>query len=315
MQLYSPEPMSVLSRWTSRFAVFSALLLATGAILHRLFGMPTPVAFTLIKFSLAGAFIGLVFGLLAAIGIWRSGRAGGARVFLGVVVSLALLSLPVLTYSAARKHVAITDLTTDTANPPEFVEIAKLRDPSANASTYDAGTFAKIQAANFPDIAPLFIDRSVSEAYELVLDVCKRLDFTIVREKAPGESAAELGVVEAFDRTLVLGFYDDISMRVSGDEASARVDLRSASRYGQNDFGANAERLRLFMKELVVRLEETVPSADGDHKVSKKNDAKDGARPGKEADQKSARPRKQQNPARSDAPRAPERKVRPPALD
>jgi uncharacterized protein (DUF1499 family) len=315
MQLYAPEPMSGSSRWTSRLAVFSALLLFTAALAHRLFGMPTPVAFTVVKFSLAGALVALVLGLMAAIGIWRTGRAGGARVLLGVVVSLAILSIPLLVLAATRGRVAIADLTTDTANPPEFVELAKFRDPTANPKDYPGAAFAKLQAAHFPDIAPLHIDRSISEAYELVLEAAKRMDFKIVREKPPGQGVADAGFIEAYDRTLVLGFYDDISSRISGDETSARVDLRSASRYGKHDFGANAERLRLFMKEIAVRLEETVPAADAGPKSAKKQDGKDGAKPGKDGDQKSARPRKQQNPARSDAQRGQERKVRPQELD
>ena len=315
MQFYTPEPMSVMSRWTSRLAVFSALLIVTSVLSHRLFGMPTPVAFTALKFSLAGALLALLLGLLAAVGIWRTGRAGGARVLLGVVVSLAILSMPLVVFEATRGRVALADLTTDTTNPPEFVELAKLRDLTANPKDYPGASFAKLQAAHFPDITPLYIDRSISEAYELVLEATKRMDFKIVREKPPGEGLADTGLIEAYDRTLVLGFYDDISARISGDETSARVDLRSASRYGTYDFGTNAERLRLFMKEIAVRLEETVPAADAEPKSAKKRDGKDGSKPGKDGDQKSARPRKQQNPARSDAQRAPERKVRQQELD
>jgi uncharacterized protein (DUF1499 family) len=315
MQQYAPEPMSVTSRWTSRVAVFSALLIVTAALAHRLFGMPTPVAFTVFKFSLAGAIVALVLGLTGAIGIWRTGRTGGARVLLGVVVSLAILSIPLVVIAATRDQVAIFDLTTDTVNPPEFVELAKFRDPTANPKDYPSAAFSNLQAAHFPDIAPLYIDRSVSEAYELVLEAARRMDFKIVREMPPGEGAADAGFIEAYDRTLVLGFYDDVSVRISGDEARTRIDLRSASRYGKYDFGANAERLRLFMKEIAVRLDETVPAADAESKSAKRQDGREGAKPGKEGDQKSARPRKQQNPARSDAQRAQERKARPQALD
>ena len=314
MQFYTPEPMSVLSRWTSRIALFSLLLVVTAAFLHRLFGMPTPVALTLVQTALLGAAVSLVLGVLATVGIWRTGRAGAARVLLGIVLSLGLISVPVAVFLVARGQPSINDVTTDLSNPPEFVELAKVRVGGANPAVYPTERFSKSQAATFPDLAPLYIDRSLNETYELVREAARRMDFKFVREKPPGEGAGEPGYIEAFDRTLVLGFYDDISIRVSGDEASSRVDLRSASRYGEIDFGANADRLRAFMKEIVVRLEETVPAADGDTKGGKKANIKDAQKPGKEGDQKLVRPpRKIQNPARSDAQRGPERKVRPPA--
>ena len=48
------------------------------------------------------------------------------------------------------------------------------------------------------------------------------------------------------------------------DEARARIDVRSASRFGSNDFGGNAERIRGLMKEIVTRLEATVPVAESE---------------------------------------------------
>jgi uncharacterized protein (DUF1499 family) len=40
-----------------------------------------------------------------------------------------------------------------------------------------------------------------------------------------------------------MGFRDDVVIRVRPIAGGARLDIRSASRYGRNDFGANAERV------------------------------------------------------------------------
>src|SRR5262245_3280152 len=48
MQLAATETASHASRWTSRIALFSLTIIATALFLHRLFGMPTPVAFNLV---------------------------------------------------------------------------------------------------------------------------------------------------------------------------------------------------------------------------------------------------------------------------
>ena len=96
------------------------------------------------------------------------------------------------------------------------------------------------------------------------------------------------------DRTLILGLYGDVAVRVSGSEESARVDLRSASRFGPSDLGHNAERLRSIMKEIVARLEETVPTADGERPERTKR--KDKAKSEKEADPKTSKVRRPKRP-------------------
>jgi hypothetical protein len=44
-------------------------------------------------------------------------------------------------------------------------------------------------------------------------------------------------------------------VRVKGDDTSAVIDIRSASRYGRSDLGANAERIRAFEEEVNTALE------------------------------------------------------------
>jgi hypothetical protein len=91
----------------------------------------------------------------------------------------------------------------------------------------------------------------------------------VVREEGPTAEGGE-GTIEAVDRTIVAGFYDDVAIRVTGSDATARIDIRSSSRFGRTDFGANAERIRTLMKEIVTRLESTVPVAEGGAPSAKK---------------------------------------------
>jgi hypothetical protein len=51
---------------------------------------------------------------------------------------------------------------------------------------------------------------------------------------------------------------------VAGTEQHARVDVRSASRYGGHDLGRNADRVRVILKEIVTVMESTVPAARGE---------------------------------------------------
>jgi hypothetical protein len=74
---------------------------------------------------------------------------------------------------------------------------------------------------------------------------------------------------------LLLGFYDDVVIRVEGDEERARIDIRSASRYGSHDLGRNADRIRQILKEIVVRLESVVPAAQAKSDAKPKKEVKE----------------------------------------
>ena len=66
-------------------------------------------------------------------------------------------------------------------------------------------------------------------------------------------------MLEATDHTLIVGFPDDIVVRVEGGAGRSRIDVRSASRYGTFDFGQNASRVRKFLAEVQARAEATGP--------------------------------------------------------
>lgn len=259
----SPPPLgpSFFSRWTSRFALFSVGVLATAIVLHRLFSLSTPAAFNLAAVAFAGAALSLVLAVFAGIGIWRTGRPGTSRIVFGVIVSLGLLLWPLVFLPSYERLPKINDVSTDTASPPAFGALAGKRAPGANAATYPGAKFAAAQAAAYPDIKSIKINRSADEAFELAADAINRLKMEIVRQEGPDAETGRPGTVEAVDRTMILGFYDDVVVRVGGDQEHAQIDVRSASRYGRHDLGRNADRVRQILKEIVVRLESVVPAA------------------------------------------------------
>jgi len=299
MRFVVTQAPSATSLWTSRIALFSPVLVATAAFLHRLFGMPTPVAFNLVKLAYATAAAALILGLIAAAGIWRNGGAGTARVVVGVLTSLIILAAPLVMLPLIREHPPINDLTTDVHSPPEFGALARVRGPEANPAAYPGERFAKEQAHAYPDLKPMNLDRSRDEAFALAVEAVRRLRMDIVREEAPGDGPNETGMIEAVDRTLIAGFYDDVAIRVAGDDKSARVDIRSASRYGSFDLGRNAERMRALMREILARLDATVPTAD-DKRASKPSTEEPNSltKRGKVGRLKSAVPRKPRDRAR-----------------
>jgi len=272
-----PPPLgpSIFARWTSRIALFSVGVLATTMVLHRLFSLPTSVALNLVAVAFAGATLSLLFALAASIGIWRTGRPGTSRIVFGTLVSLGLLSWPLVYLPRYERLPEINDITTDPASPPAFVELAKQRGPAANSAVYPGAAFASAQAAAYPDIKPIEIDRSADEAFELAADAVRRLKMEIVHQEVPDLAAGRPGTIEVVDRTLILGFYDDVAIRVVGNEEHSRIDVRSASRYGQHDLGRNAERIRQILREIVVRMESVVPAARAKKVAKPKEEVKE----------------------------------------
>ena len=60
-------------------------------------------------------------------------------------------------------------------------------------------------------------------------------------------SDAASGQIEAVVSTLLFGFKDDVAIRLTAVEGGTQVDLRSVSRVGQSDLGANAARIQEFL--------------------------------------------------------------------
>ncbi len=282
-----PPPLgqSFFARWTSRISVFSVGVLATAILLHRLFGLPSPVALNLAGLAFAGAALSLLFALFATIGIWHTGRPGTPRIVFAILVSLGLLAWPLIYLPRYESLPKINDITTDAANPPAFVAIAKLRGAGTNPIAYRGAAFAKAQSAAYPDIKAIELNRTVDEAFEVATDAVRHLKLNVVSQEAPDPKSGRPGTIEIVDRSLILGIYDDVVIRVSGDEESARIDVRSASRYGSFDLGSNAEHVRQLLKDFVVRMESVIPAEHAKGAAKPKDDVK-------EEQQRNRRPRR-----------------------
>lgn len=262
-QLLAPDPTPATVNWATRIAVISFGVLVTGLFMHRLFALPTPVALNLVKLSILGGLLALILCAIAAIQIWRTGAQGAAALFVAGLIAGGLVVWPLLHLPTIQRLPEINDITTDPEDPPAFETLAEARPPDANSPVYPGEAFAEKQRAAYPDMQTLWINRSSAEAYEIARDALQRQGLRIVEAVPPGSSTSRPGRIEATDQTLLLGFEDDVVVRVIGNSASARVDLRSASRYGRHDLGTNATRIRRLLKEINARLEATVPTQSG----------------------------------------------------
>jgi len=134
----------------------------------------------------------------------------------------------------------------------QFSQLAAQRPADANRIVEPDLAAAEIQEKAYPDLRPMELERSATETFDIVHEAVKRIGWTIVLNEPPGEQP---GRIEATDRTMVMGYTDDVLVRVTGDDTHAFIDVRSVSRYGMHDLGANADRIRALFAEVKAALE------------------------------------------------------------
>jgi uncharacterized protein (DUF1499 family) len=106
---------------------------------------------------------------------------------------------------------------------------------------------AAAQRAAYPDLRPLAVDRAPADAFDSALAAAREMGWQIIA------TDAALGRIEATASTPWFGFNDDVVIRVTSVEGGgSRIDIRSASRIGRGDLGANARRIRAYLAKVAA---------------------------------------------------------------
>jgi uncharacterized protein (DUF1499 family) len=227
--------------WLAAVAAVAAVLAGWGS---RRGWWPFGLGFRFLSWSVVGA---SAAALLALIGLWatrRGAKRGRVRAMGALALALAVAAIPLSYLWKARNVPAIHDISTDTANPPAFSAVVPLRKGAPNPVEYGGPTVAEQQRAAYPDVQPAFLNVSPVLAFDRALEAARAMGWRIV-EANPAQ-----GRIEAVDTTRWFGFQDDVVVRVVPAEGGSRVDVRSLSRVGRSDVGANAKRIRAFLARL-----------------------------------------------------------------
>jgi len=224
-------------------AVLAALALAASGFGARFGIWDFRFGFQLLRWSFyAGLAVAALALIMLIVPRLRSGRAASLAVAL--IIGLAVAYFPWHWQREARALPPINDITTDTANPPAFVAVIPLREGSQVPTTYPGAETAAKQQTAYPDIRPLDLKMPPDTAFARALDAAKSFGWQI-----DGTDAAS-GRIEATATTPWFGFRDDVVVRVTPEAGGSRVDVRSLSRVGKGDLGANAKRIRAYLAKL-----------------------------------------------------------------
>jgi uncharacterized protein (DUF1499 family) len=240
---------TAVTRASLGLALASALALALGGLGHRWSWWGVATSFSVLRAS-AFAALGVAALALIGIGLAAVGRRWPALVIAVVALAIALtvVWIPRNLQAMGRSVPPIHDISTDTDNPPAFVAIAERRRGAPNPAAYDGPEVAAQQKKGYPDLGPLTLPAPPDRVLTAAEAVARRQGMEIV-----AVSPAE-GRLEATATTPWFGFKDDVVVRVTPAATGSRVDVRSKSRVGRSDLGANAKRVRGFLAELTARL-------------------------------------------------------------
>lgn len=221
--------------------LLGAALLVAGPALG--WGRLVPALTAFYIFALGG----FLSTIVAATGLVQAARGRG---FSGFGRACALLGAMIFVSLLATRPGGpmINDFTTDTGNPPIFQNAAGLPANQGRNLGYDP-SFAPQQESCCADLHPVQLAMSMDEAFSLALATAREMPSWTVVWNDP-----QAGQIEAVAQSSVFGFEDDVVIRVRDSGDKSVVDMRSKSRDGRGDLGANAARIRAYVSGLEKRM-------------------------------------------------------------
>ncbi|PID55051.1 MAG: hypothetical protein CR978_00725 [Gammaproteobacteria bacterium] len=201
----------------------------------------------LMLYGAAGAvalFLLGVFAVLALLPTFQEQRAAIARRALWCVIPAFLL---ISSFIGGIRVPPIHDISNNLENVPQFVNAAKQRGADSNSIAVNPDAL-EMQANHYPNLSPIRSSAPSAEVFAIVLKSMQDSGLEVYYQN-PAQ-----GVIEAVATTPLMQFKDDVIARVRSDGDETWVDLRSVSRVGRSDFGANYKRLEMLTERINTAL-------------------------------------------------------------
>ncbi|MCB0415064.1 MAG: DUF1304 family protein [Bdellovibrionales bacterium] len=195
--------------------------------------------FTLVSPSFSSKMIQVfILLMIFIVGVYGAFSIGKNVFFIQALPALFALILVFIALAEPR----INDIATNPLQPPSFI---------SNDKAYDSA-HASLQLKFYPLVSPLYLPLKPTEAFMLITD-------TIKGKTSWGSitwDEKELKI-QAVASTGLMKFKDDIVIQVLPYKEGSSIQMRSKSRLGKSDFGANAHRIIDFFNVLQSRYEFT----------------------------------------------------------
>ncbi|HXK23513.1 MAG TPA: DUF1499 domain-containing protein [Myxococcota bacterium] len=232
---------SRVARLAGSLGVAAVALFLAGPLFIQL-GLIEP--FTGFQIFLLGGLLGLLALASGVLGLFftrpAAYREGRRRALVGTVLGALVTAAILMGARGGRGVPAINDITTNPDDPPAFAS-----DPWKHGRDmrYPAG-FTEQQRAGYPDLAPIVVPLPPAAALERVASLFASNGWVVTQKDPVSNTLTGTGTSRLFK------FVDDIVVRVRPQDGGSVVDMRSKSRVGKGDMGANAARIRKLTAEL-----------------------------------------------------------------
>jgi len=249
-RLILEEPLSRPAKWSPVVAWYALVVTVMAVLLIRFGRVDYTAGFVTLGAGLLLAMLAIALAGLGFLRIWQEGRRGLGSAVQGLLIAILVLAYPAWFAVKAVTLPQLNDVTTDTDNPPSFSRSrAALAARGGRVPPDVSPDVREAQREAYAQIAPLTVDLPPEDAFEIARKAAQNRGWQIVEAVAPGGRMG-LGRLEAVDRTFLLRLPDDVTVRLRPRADGTRIDVRSASRMGTHDLGANAARIRAFLEEV-----------------------------------------------------------------
>ncbi len=211
--------------------------------------------------------VGLISLIALILGLIKSPRIRPVLLSVGaLLVTFLVFGRLAHMGSVAGELPPIHDIQTDWSDPVRFSEtVMEMRGPESNP-VVDDPVVPELAKARWPDLAGRKVSEVQAEKYEPLQ--------TMIREVSPEVmytaaylSMNEMGIelvtedeenyrLEGTFTSQWFGFKDDVAVRIRARGQGAEMDVRSISRVGLSDLGANVERVHTLLEKVDARLDQ-----------------------------------------------------------
>ena len=229
--------------WSRRFSSIAVPLVVIPVFMHRERVISSADFFTIELVAMGMAALGLVLALGAYMRLWITGDQGWGKATTGLFLGALCLSPLLVIGFAMVRYPAVGDVTTDTGSPPGLVSQVP---PGGRRATPDEvrESFPNARSRSYPIAA--------QQLFALVAQLAEERQWEPRARREP-QTPLAAGQLNAIAMTL-LGWRDEVAIRIEGTPEGALVDMRSVSLFPGHDQGENGRRVEQFLLDLDDRV-------------------------------------------------------------
>ena len=243
--------------WARRFGALALPLAAIPVLLHRQHIVTSDNFIVLEAVAMGLALLAVAMAIIAFARLWHTGDQGWWRASNAFIFGALCLGPAALFGWFYLHNPASPDISTDFTNPPQLLTFVEARFTGPDERRRLELAFANARTRNYPITAP--------QMFGVVADLVDARGWDVRASREP-QSTVDSGQLNAVVTT-ILGFRQEVAIRVAGSADGTTIAMRSASLTSFPDFGENGQRIEAFMLDLdaqVTKMLRSAPAAAAD---------------------------------------------------